>query len=44
MSSVAYRLTRIHRSLDDAIRLEMSVEDALKMIVSGGLVTPPRRG
>jgi uncharacterized membrane protein len=28
----------------DAIRLEMSVEDALKMIVSGGLVTPPRKG
>src|SRR5579871_1858593 len=27
----------------DAIRLEMTVEDALKMIVSGGLVTPSRK-
>ncbi len=28
----------------DAIHMEMTVEDALKMIVSGGLVSPPRRG
>ena len=27
----------------DAIRMDMTVEDALKMIVSGGLVTPVRR-
>jgi hypothetical protein len=34
MSSVAYRLTRIHRSLDDAIRLEMErrLPDSLRLL------------
>ncbi|MBF0248102.1 MAG: DUF502 domain-containing protein [Alphaproteobacteria bacterium] len=28
---------------DDIVRLSMSVEDALKMVISGGIVTPPDR-